>query len=261
VTRTASFPDGPMRVNVEEILAMKPDVVVAGCGWSTSVMLRMTKTVPIVMVAASDPVGRGWVPSLARPGANVTGVSGMMTELPAKMLDHLRLLLPELKAVGIGLNTRVDTHKNILREVETTARMLGVRVVPIDLNPLTTTALMRDALHASGVQAIMNIPDDNLFWASVDRIIAASNELRLPLATFRSDFAEQGALMSYGANPRVLFKRTAAYVDRILNGASPGQLPVELPSQLEFGINLKQAEVLGITIPRAVLMQANTLIK
>jgi putative ABC transport system substrate-binding protein len=261
-TRTARFPDGPMQSNVDEILSMRPDVVIAGCGWSTSVLMRATQTVPIVMVAASDPVGRGWVTSLPRPGANITGVSGMLADLPAKMVDHLRIVLPEIRSVGIGLNMRVQTSQGIFRELDATAKAIGVRIVPIDLNGLADVAAMRAALAASGAQAIMNVPDDNLFWTSVERIVAAANELKIPVVTFRSDFlAEGGALLSYGANPRTLFKRTALYADRIVNGARPAVLPVELPFQLEFSINLKQAAALGITIPKAALLRADHLVR
>ena len=135
-------------------------------------------------------------------------------------------------------------------------------IVPIDLNGLTTSALIREVFRSAGVQAIMNVPDDNLFWNSVDRIIAAANELKVPVVTFRSDFlAEGGALLSYGADPRLLFRRTAKYVDRIVNGANPGELPVELPSELQFSINLRQAAALGITIPRAALLRADTILR
>jgi putative ABC transport system substrate-binding protein len=260
--RTAPFPHGPMRAHVDELLAKKPDVLIAGCGWSTATVTRATKSVPVVMVAVSDPVGRGYVPSLARPGGNVTGVTSMMTELPAKLLDHLRLVLPELKTVGIALNLRNDTHKVIVSAMEPTAQALGVRIELIDLNPLASTALVREAFRRSGAQAIMMVPDDNMFWFAVDRITAAATELRLPIATFRSDVLAGGPfLMSFGANPGLLFKRTAVYADRILNGANPAEMPVELPTELEFAINLRQAVALGITIPRATLLRADRVLR
>lgn len=261
VRQTAHFPDGPMRKNVEGILAAKPDVIVAGCGWSTNILMQLTRSVPVVIISAGDPVIRGWVSSLARPGANITGVSSMMDELPAKMLDHLRLMMPSLKTVGIGFNTRIETHKTILKNVESTAEALGVRVAPIDLNPLTTVPLMRDALRASGVQAILNVPGDELFWTSVNRIIAAAKELRLPIAASRSDFLDEGVFLSYGAHFYTVFRQAASYMDRILNGARPAELPIEGPTKLEFGVNLKTAAELGITVPRSILARADALIK
>ena len=113
----------------------------------------------------------------------------------------------------------------------------------------------------AGVQALMMVPDDDLFWFSMDRIIEASEELRLPMTLFRSDFLEPSGLLSFGASPHSLFRRTAAYVDKIVNGARPAELPIEQPTQFEFAINLKKAAAYGITIPRPVLLRADRVIK
>lgn len=261
VRRRVRFPDAPIRANVDELLAMNLDVLITGCGWGTSTAIKATNKTPIVMVSASDPVSRGWVHSIARPGANVTGVSGMQSTLPAKMLDHLRLTLPDAKAVGITLNARTEAHRGYFQDVEAVAAVFGIKLVPIDLNPLRTVPQTRDALRQAGVQALMMVPDDDLFWLSMDRIIEASEELRLPMTFFRSDFLEPSGLLSYGPRPHALFSRTAAYVDKIVNGARPAELPIEQPTQFEFAVNLKKAAAYGITIPRSVLLRADTIVK
>lgn len=264
VKRRVDFPNGSMTETIADLLAMDLDVLIAGCGWSTSTAIRATrapKATPIVMISASDPVSRGWIQSFARPGANVTGVSGISAEVPIKMLDHLRLALPEVKSIGIPFNPLVAANQQTLRRLEVVASRLKIKLTPIDLTPLTSTELMRRALLDSGVQAVMMIPDDDLFWKSLDRILAASDSLRIPTAFFRSDFLESGGLLSYGAKPPWLFRRAGFYVDKIVNGANPAALPVELPTQFEYAINLRRAAELGITFPRSVLLRADTLVK
>ncbi len=251
----------PMDAYVKDLIAEKVDVIVTGCGWSTRVAIRTTKTMPIVMVSITNPVEHGYMKSLARPGANATGVSGMVDELGPKMLDHLKFARPDAKVVGVLRNERSAEHQAIYTEVEAIARTLNLSVVPIEVRGLKSEQSAVDGFKKSGAQALLLLPDDGAFWPLLGHILSASDTLRLPLFSFRRDIVDMGGFLSYGADMYDQFRKTGAFIDKILNGASPGDIPVELPTQLEFAVNLKKAAAWGIPMPRSVLMRANTIVK
>jgi putative tryptophan/tyrosine transport system substrate-binding protein len=261
VRRFAPYPYLASEAQAAEIVASKVDVIITGCGSSTKAAMKVAKGTPLVMISVSDPVGRNYVASLARPGGNLTGVSGTIDDLAPKMLDNLHLALPNAKVVGILMNTRSDAHQRSLRAVEATARPLDLVLAPIDLRRIPTEEAARSVFRETGAQALMTLPDDDLFWGALDRILPVSESMRIPTFFFRRDIVDVGGLMSYGADHYDLFRRSGAYVDKIVNGAKPAELPVELPAKVEFSINMKKAEALGTTIPRSLLIRADAILK
>jgi putative ABC transport system substrate-binding protein len=261
VKRFISAPDTRMDQFMREVLASNVDVVIAGCGWSSRAAQKATQSTPIVMISVSDPVGRGYIKSLARPGVNMTGVTGSVTDLAPKMLDHLRSVLPGTRTVGVLYNSKSVEHQKSLPSIAEPARAANLVLVPLDLHGLRDDSSMRAAFRDAGVQSLLILPDDDMFWAVLDALLAVSDELKLPTAFARPDVVEMGGFMSYGPAPGALFSRSAFYVDKIVNGANPAELAVEQPANTTLSLNLKKAAEFGIEIPRGALLRADYLVK
>jgi putative ABC transport system substrate-binding protein len=247
---------------VAEVLRLKVDVLLAASTPGTVAAKRATTTVPIVFAGVLDPVGSGIVSSLARPDGNVTGVTvGVGGEgFTGKCLELLRRAVPGLSNVAVLVNPSYPLTTQFRREIQVAASELNLAV---DVRGAANAGELERALAAigaSGAQGLFVAPDPFL-TANSARIARFATDRRLPALHFSKLFAEAGGLMSYGGTLAESFRRAATYVDKILNGAKPADLPIEQPRKFELVINLKTAKMLGLTIPRPLLLQADQVIE
>ena len=243
-----------------ELLRLKVDVIVAGGTLAPLAAKDATRTIPIVMSAAGDPVGTGLVASLARPGGNVTGLSLFSPEITGKRLQLLKEVVPGVSRVAVLWNAANPIAALIVRETEAAARTLGVQLQSLEVRGSDDFESALPAAISGGAGALF-IVDDPLVFSSRMRIADFAARNRLPATAFYREFAEAGCLMTFGANPADLFRRAAIYVDKILKGAKPADLPVEQPTKFDLVINLKTAKALGLTIPQSVLVRADEIIQ
>jgi putative tryptophan/tyrosine transport system substrate-binding protein len=244
----------------DELVRLKADVIVTSGGQATRAAKEATKTIPIVMAQVSDPVGSGFVASLARPGGNITGLSTVAPELGGKRLELLKETVPKLSRVAVlGTSTSIGNVPQ-LREVDLAAGALKVKRQFLDiLDPKDIETAFRAANkgRAEGVLVLAA----SVFVSRRTQVLDLAQKSRLPAIYYSPEFVEAGGLMSYGVNNTDLNRRAATFVDKILKGAKPADLPVEQPIKFEFVINLKAAKAIGLTIPPEVLARANRLIK
>jgi len=245
-----------------DLVAGGVDVIVTDGGPALVAAKQATTRIPIVAGAtAADLVRQGTVSSLARPGGNVTGFTiSTGSELYGKRLELLREALPRLMRVGVVWNTRNRVSREALASVRSVAEAMRLTVVPLEIGETHDIEAVIAGATARRVDALLTIADA-FFWSERARIVGAVNRQRFPAIYPEPDYIQVGGLMAYGPNVPDNFRRAAGYVDRILKGASPGDLPVELPTKFEFGINLKTARALGLTIPPSLLLQANQVIE
>jgi len=247
-----------------ELVALKVDVIVAEGGTlGPRVAMRATTTIPIVFAGAGDPVGSGLVTSLARPGGNVTGLSSLSAEVVGKRLELLTQAVPGLDRVAIlrepvALGER--TAKDMLEAADVAARAQGVQPEFIEARGPDEFARAFSDMTSARAGALAVLPSA-MFLREHRRLVDLAAKNRLPAVYISRDFVDAGGLMSYGANQSDLFRRAATYVDKILKGAKPGDLPIEQPAKFELVINLKTAKDLGLTIPPSVLARADDLIQ
>jgi putative tryptophan/tyrosine transport system substrate-binding protein len=243
-----------------ELVRLKVDIIVTGGPQATRPAKQATSTIPIVMAQDPDPVGNGFVASLARPGGNITGLATFAPELSGKQLEVLKETVPKLSRVAVfGTSTNPGNAQN-LREVELAAKAFGVKLQYLDvLSPKDIETEFR-AANNGRPDAVLMLPGPvlNLQRAQLADL-AAKN--RLPAIYSQTEYMEAGGLMYYGANTPDLFRRAATYVDKILKGAKPADLPVEQPKKFELIINLKAAKQIGLTIPPNVLVRADKVIR
>jgi ABC-type uncharacterized transport system substrate-binding protein len=241
-----------------DLVRRQVDVIVASSQAPALAAKRATQTIPIVMVNTTDPVEVGLVASLARPGGNVTGLSQQLTpDIRAKQLQLLKEALPKLSRVAV---LRSPTTTVGLREYETAGQALALRVEFIEIRGADDLGRAFAAMARDRVDALL-VPGDTLLFTERQRVAALARERRLPGIYSLREFTEAGGLMSYSARISEQFRRAAVYVDKILRGAKPADLPVESPSQYELVINLKTAKALGLTIPQPLLIRADQLIE
>jgi len=243
-----------------DLVRLKVDLIVATTTPSALVAKSATTTIPIVMVSAADPVGTGLVASLARPGGNVTGFSALSTELITKRLEILNDAVPKLARVGL-LRPAALASDLQLKDLRPAAQTLKLKLEEIDAqpDPQGLESAFQTAKQKQ-VNAIMTMTT-RAFFAERKRIVELAAKYRLPAIYFQREFVDEGGLMSYGADFDDLYRRAAVYVDKILKGAKPGDLPVQQATKFEFVINLKAAQQIGLTIPVRVLERANQVIK
>src|SRR5262249_45611409 len=244
-----------------ELVRAKVDVIVTGGAGATRPAKEATKTIPIVMTQDIDPVGNGFVASLARPGGNVTGLSTLAPEISGKRLELLKEVVPKLSRVAVFGTSTQPGNAQSLKEVELAARPLGVMLQYLDvLGPEDIENAFRAASRGRAGAGLMMVPGriaSSLRKESIDLAVKS----RLPVIYIGRSYVEAGGLMSYGVNLPDLDRRAATYVDKILKGAKPADLPVEQPTKFEFIINLKAAKQIGLTIPPNVLVRADRVIK
>jgi putative tryptophan/tyrosine transport system substrate-binding protein len=247
-----------------ELIALKVDVIVTGGGTPPALAAKQaTKTIPIVFASAPDPVTDGLVTSLARPGGNVTGSSNLNPELVGKCLEQLTQAVPGVSRVAVlwqpgFMDERTD--RDMLKAADIAARALGVRLEIVEARGPTDIDRAFSKVTRARAGALTVLPSAMLFTER-RRLVDLAAKNRLPAVYVQREFVEAGGLMAYGPNLADLFRRAATYVDKILKGAKPGDLPVEQPTKFDLVINLKTAKALGLTIPPSLLGRADEVIQ
>jgi len=245
-----------------DLAARQVAVVVAPSAQAVSVMKRITATIPIVMANVHDPVGLGFVKSLAQPGGNVTGLATLTVEIGGKNLELLREVLPRLSSLGVLVNPSNPAARPFLNEIERIARPIGIRVMPFEAQSLKELENVFRETTRRKPDGLLVSTTEGLFFAHQRLIADLAQRNRLPLVfAAPADYVKAGALLGYGSSSVTMFREAARYVDRILRGAKPADLPVERPTTFELVINLKTAKALGLTIPRSLLLRADQVIE
>jgi putative tryptophan/tyrosine transport system substrate-binding protein len=243
-----------------DLLRLNVDVIVT-LGGTTRIAQSATRTIPIVMVEARDPVEAGFVTSLAQPGGNITGLAGLGAELSGKRLEILKQVVPQLSRVALLLNPTLGSSAGNMRETQIAAQALGVALQVLEVRRPEDIEGAFAAVPQAGAGALLFLPDPLVLEPHRHHVVALALQSRLPAIYPWRMYVEAGGLMSYGISLQEWYRRAATYVDKILKGAKPGDLPVEQPMQFECSINLKTAQALGITIPPSLLVLANEVIK
>jgi putative ABC transport system substrate-binding protein len=248
-----------VRRNAAELVRLKVDVIVTGGPTDTRAAKGATSTIPIVMTNDTDPVRNGFVASFARPGGNISGLSALTAELNGKRLELLKETLPRLSHV-VALLGPSPERSTILKETEDAARSIGVKLQFQFLKEPDDLSRAFEAITKARTGALI-VTGGPVASANRKRIVEFAVKSRLPAIYSRREFVEEGALMSYDASTNDLSRRAAVFVDKILKGAKPADLPVEQPMKFEFIINLKAAKQIGLTIPPNVLARADKVIR
>src|SRR5262245_40484329 len=242
----------------DEFARLKVDVIVAS-GGSAIAAKRATSTIPIVLAIASDPVGDGLVVSFARPGGNVTGLSLQASDLVGKRLELLREVLPNFRRLAIIANVSYRATVQEMQQVRKLAGALGIEAVPLEIRQAKDIAPVFET-YKDGAEALY-VCSDPLLASNRTRLNTLALAARLPTMEGLREFVEAGGLISYGPHVPDLFRRAAGYVDKILRGAKPGDLPVEQPTKFDLIVNLTTAKALGIAIPEGFLLRADEVIE
>jgi putative ABC transport system substrate-binding protein len=244
-----------MSANAAAFVAEKVDVIVAFAYAEPA--RRATATIPIVM-DADDPVGRGFVASLARPGGNVTGITNKLREVPGKQLEMLKEIAPQVGKVGVLLHR--DYVQQVVKDLEPAAASIGIALLPVGVDSIEDLPRRFDEMTAAGADGYLVIAEPRTDTMR-DAIAALALRHRLPGVGQIRRHADAGVLLSYGASLSAIHRRQAYFVDRILKGAKPTDLPVEQPTELELVVNLKTAKALGLTIPQSILIRADEVVE
>jgi putative ABC transport system substrate-binding protein len=240
-----------------EFVRLKVDVIVT-VGSAVPTVRQATAVIPIVFAVGIDPVGSGLVANLAKPGGNVTGLSLQATNLAGKRIEFLREVLPQLRRLAIIFNVGNDQTVLEMGETHAAARTLGLEVAPLEIRRAEDIVPAFEAVK--GQADALYVVVDQLVVANRTRIVTSALGARLPTIFSTNDFVRAGGFMSYGPNYVDLFRHSADYVDKILRGTKPGDLPVEQPTKFELVINLVTAKALGLTIPESFLVRADEII-
>ena len=243
-----------------EVVRLKVDVIVTDGTRLTGAAKNASRTIPIVMTSDADPIGMGYVASLARPGGNITGLTNNNSELSGKRLEVLKEGIPGVSRVGVIWNPEIPTSVTAFKEAEFAARPLRLQLQSLEVRG---SADYEGAFQAAtnGQARALTVLSDALMFANRARILELAVKHRIPTVHTHSLWVEAGGLMSYGTHFPDLYRRAATYVDKILKGAKPADLPIEQPTRFELVINLNTAKQIGITIPQSVLYRADKVIK
>jgi putative ABC transport system substrate-binding protein len=245
-----------------ELVRLKVDVIVTGTDPGTMVGRQATTTIPIVMALGVDPVGAGLIASLRRPGGNVTGLLfAVGPEILGKRMEHLKEVVPGMSRVACFWNPDFPRYVALWEATEDAARRLGVTLLPVEVREPREIEGAFARITRERAQALVVIADALALSTVRPEIPALAAKNRLPASYASREAVDAGGLMSYGTSMPDLFRRAAGYVDKILKGAKPGDLPVEQPTKFELVINLKTAKALGLTIPQSLLMRADQVIE
>jgi putative ABC transport system substrate-binding protein len=245
---------------VAELINSNVDVIVAWATPATTAARRATSAIPIVMVGVGDPVGSGFIASLARPGGNITGLTNIAVDLSAKLMEQFAELVPGLKRVGVVQNSNNPGTAMLLRETEDAVRRLNMQVQVVNAQTSDEFDHAFAQLSAESVGGVVVIPDPAVIEHS-RRIAELAQSARLPTAFQRRENVDAGGLLSYGPDLNNQFRQATFYVDRILKGEKPAELPVMQPTKVELVINLKTAKALGLTVPLIMQMTADEVIE
>jgi len=243
-----------------DLVRLKVDVIVASINTDTSIAKRATTSIPIVMASAGDPVAGGFVRSLAQPGGNITGLTQMAPELAGKRLEVLKDIVPTLARVAVLWNPRGTTSPLSWKELQQPALGLGMRLHSLEVRKVGDFAKAFHDATTERAGALAVLPDP-LFAGNLKQIADLAAQSRLPSIFHLREFADAGGLVAYGVDRSDMYRRAAVYVDKILKGAKPADLPVEQPTKFELVVNLKTAKLLGVTIPQSLLLRADEVIR
>jgi putative tryptophan/tyrosine transport system substrate-binding protein len=243
-----------------ELVALAPDVILATASETTAALREVTRTVPIVFVAVTDPVGAGYVATLARPGGNATGFTYVEYGMGGKWLEVLKEIAPRVTRAAVLRDPTLAVGIGLLGAIQSAAPAFGVETSPIDVRNASEIerGVMDFARIANGGLVVAASPT-----ALIHRklIITLAAQYKLPAVYFTSSFVKEGGLISYGPDPIAQYKQAASYIDRIFNGEKPADLPVQAPTKFELAINLKTAKALGVTVPPSLLATADEVIE
>jgi putative ABC transport system substrate-binding protein len=243
-----------------ELVRLGVDVIVASVNTDALAAKKATRSIPIIMAAAGNPVASGLVENLARPGGNITGMSQMHPEVAGKRLELLKELDPKLTRVAVLWNPQGPVSTTSWDEIQLPARKMGLQLHSLEVRTLNELEKAFDAAIKARASSL-NILPAPVFAANLKRVADLATRNRMPSIYQLSEFVDAGGLLSYGPDRAASFRRAASYVDKILKGAKPGDLPVEQPTQFELVANLKTARALGITIPQPILLRADRVIE
>lgn len=245
---------------VAELARLKADVIVAAATPANLAARAGAGSIPVVMVAVADPVRVGLVDSLARPGGRMTGLSLLTPELSGKRLSMLAELDSRIRRVAVVNNLDNSSHRVFLEETQSAANKLHIQIHPVYArNSAEIERAFQTAVN-DGAQGFI-VFDDPVFWGVRKQFVALAAQGRLPVVYGYSEFVDEGGLISYGPHRPDLYRRTASYVDRILKGANPAELPIERPTRFELFVNVKAAKALALAIPQSVLLRADRVIE
>lgn len=245
---------------VEELVRLRVDVIVSSATPAIRIAKEQTGTIPIVMAGVTDPVGNGFAASLARPGGNVTGLTHMAPDLTGKRLELLKEVVPRLLRVAVLWNPNQPGQSFAFKEAQAAAQALKMRVISLEARNRAEIEKVLSGIGKDRAQAIFELPDP-LIFTHRDQIAEFTVKRRIPAMFSFSEYVDAGGLMSYGTSFPDLFRRAAVYVDKILKGTAPADLPVEQPMKFDFVVNLKTAKQIGITVPPNVLVRADRVIR
>jgi putative tryptophan/tyrosine transport system substrate-binding protein len=249
-----------VQIMVKELLALSPDVIVSQSTAPTAAFRRETRNVPIVFIAVGDPVGAGFIANLARPGSNLTGLTLYDGSVAGKWLEMLKEIDPRVTRAAFIINPKTSSFPLVAREIETMGQSLAIE--------LTLSTIENADDIGRVMESFVSLPNGGLVFppnatttANRDLIVALAARYRLPAVYAWREFVTAGGLLSYGTNFVELFRQTAPYVDRILRGSSPADLPVQAPTRYETVLNLKTAKALGLTVPAGLLAAVDEVIE
>jgi putative ABC transport system substrate-binding protein len=248
-----------IRALARELVGLQPDIIVASGTLPIAALQRVTRTIPIVMTNVADAVGSGFVAALNRPGGNTTGFSLLETSLGGKWLELLSEIAPGLKRVAMMFNADTGPISVYKSSFETAARSLKIEPM---LAPIHNDVEIETSTNALGREPGLGlvVPPGGMFVHRVPLILAAARN-NVPAVYWLSDVVRGGGLLSYGVDLVDIYRRAASYVDRILRGAKPAELPVQLPTKFEMALNLRTAKALGLAVPPSILLRANEVIE
>ena len=254
--------DGSVRGYQEvalDLVRAKPDIIVTR-GTSATAAAKKAGSIPVVMTAAADPVGSGLVANLAHPGGNVTGLTSLVTEVHAKRMEFMKELFPAVKRVGFVANVDNANAPAQWQQVERAARALGLEARLVGVRDRETLRQGLEAVRRQGIGALL-VNTESVMLANRQAIVDFGTAQRMPVMYSSREFVDAGGLVSYGVDYPALYYRAATYIDKILKGAKPGDLPIEQPTKFELVINLKAAKALGVTVSRELLARTDEVIQ
>ena len=244
----------------EELVRLNPSIIVSAPVPANIAVHNATRTIPIVMASGADPVRFGLVQSISHPGGNVTGLTNFAEELASKQLDVMRELLPRLVRVAVLINVENPLHAPQWRETQDAAKKASVALVPFEFHKADDLEPAFAVFVQAQAEALL-VPPDVTFTTHRQRIIQLAAKARLPAIYFNRIWVEEGELMNYGPNQLENYFRAAIYVDKILKGAKPAEMPIERPTKIELVLNLKTAKALGLDLPPTLLARADEVIE
>ena len=243
-----------------ELVQMKVEIIMSHTTPGTQALQRVTKSIPIVMTSVNDPLGSGFVASLARPGGNITGLSLMVLDSSPKQLELLKIMIPRLSRVAVLLNPGTSSHPQILKNIQAAAQQVGIKVLPVEARTAEEIERGFALMRRERAGAVIVAADSFFLWRR-QQISELAVTNRMPSMFPNREEVQAGGLMSYGQSLTDFYRRAATYVDKILKGAKPADLPIEQPTKIHLAINRKTATALGLKIPQELLLRADEVIE